>query len=738
MNIERKKPSSGNFTGDFFGGTAAMLVALPSAIAFGLIIFAPLGAEFSSQAAIGGIVGTIALGLVNPLLGGTKNLISAPCAPAAAVLSVFVAELVKGGSVPVNLIPVYVTVVGLCTGIIQVLLGKAGGGKIIKYIPYPVVAGYLSGVGVLIILGQLPKALGLPKGLKLWDGLMKLETLKWESICIALVTIIVMVIAPKIIKAIPAAIIALVAGILAYFGIAFFHSNMLSLDGNSLVIGTINASTTDLANTVTSRWTMATGLDSSAISILIVPILTLAALLSIDTLKTCVVLDALTYSRHNSNKELVGQGFGNIASAMLCGIPGSGTMGATLVNLNSGGKSKMAGVIAGATALLVLLVLGKLVAWIPIAALAGILILVGFRMVDKKSVNLLKHKSTFLDFFVILAVVISALTMDLIAAAGVGIGMAILLFLREQMRTSVIRRKVLGNQVFSKKHRLSSELAVLEEKGSHTVIIELQGQLFFGTTDQLFTQLEPYLAECRFALLDMRRVQSVDYTAVHMLEQILARIKEKHGFLIITSIPLSLPSGQNVKTYFEYLGLSESASLKFFDDLNSALEWVEDEILHEADMHLRDENKILNLEEIEMFTGFSPEAITTFLSCVETRSCKPNEFIFRKKDLSDEIYFIRKGTVNINLPLADGKVFHLLTVGKGGVLGDMAFIDQRKRSADAVAAIDSELFVLSRQKFNEVSKKHPEIAGIFFERLALLIANRLRQSDKELKALQES
>ena len=736
--MEVKKPSKENLTGDLFGGTAAMLVALPSAIAFGLIIFAPLGAEFSSQAAIGGIMGTIALGLVNPLLGGTNRLISAPCAPAAAVLSVFVAELVKEGSVPVSLIPVYVTVVGLCAGIIQVLLGKAGGGKIIKYIPYPVVAGYLSGVGILILLGQFPKLLGLPKGVKLFEGLMMFDVWKWENICIGLITIVVMSVAPKITKIIPAAIIALLSGIIAYFCIAFFDASLLTLENNHAVIGSINASTTDLANTITSRWTLASTLNFSVVSILLVPILTLAALLSIDTLKTCVVLDALTYSRHNSNKELVGQGFGNIASAMLCGIPGSGTMGATLVNLNSGGKTKAAGVIEGVAALLVLLVLGKLVAWIPISALAGILIVVGFRMVDKKSINLLKHKSTFFDFFVIIAVVISALCMDLIIAAGVGIGMAILLFLREQMRSSVIRRKVLGNQIFSKKHRLTSELTVLEEKGSHTIIIELQGQLFFGTTDQLFTQLEPFLANSKFALLDMRRVQSVDYTAVHMLEQIHARIKEKDGFLIITSIPLSLPTGQNVKEYLQFLGLSETKHLKFFDDLNSALEWVEDAILKEANLHLHDENKILGLHEIELFSGFSDDVLVTFSTCIEERNYKPNEFIFRKNDMSDEIYFVRRGTVNINLPLADGKQYHLLTIGKGGVLGDMAFIDKRKRSADAVSTENSMLYVLSRQKFNEVTKKYPEIAGIFFERLALLIANRLRQSDKELKALQES
>src|SRR3989304_1805652 len=122
--IKEKKSSAGTFVGDALGGTTAMLVALPAAIAFGLIIYAPLGAEFSGKAAIGGIMGTIALGLLSPLLGGTNRLFSAPCAPAAAVLSVFVSELVSKGSIPVQIIPIFITLVALFSGIIQVLLGK--------------------------------------------------------------------------------------------------------------------------------------------------------------------------------------------------------------------------------------------------------------------------------------------------------------------------------------------------------------------------------------------------------------------------------------------------------------------------------------------------------------------------------------------------------------------------------------------------------------------------------------
>ena len=731
-----KNETSANLVGDIFGGTAAMLVALPSAIAFGLVIYAPLGASFSGRAAIGGIVGTIVMGLLASIFGGTQRLISAPCAPAAAVLAVFVAEVVSKGAIPNAMVPVYLMLVGLIVGVVQILLGKIKGGTFIKYIPYPVVAGYLSGVGVLIFTSQLPRLFGLGKDVKLWESLHKFGEWKWESITVGLVTIVVMFLAPKIIKAIPAAIIALVSGIACYFLLSFINPSLLNLENNNLIIGPISASVSDLATVFSVQWSMASSIDFSTIGFIFIPALTLSVLLSIDTLKTCVVLDAITYTRHKSNKELVGQGMGNIGSALLCGIPGAGTMGATLVNLSSGGKTKRSGIVFGISALLVLVLFGKLVAWIPISTLAGILIVVAIRMVDFKTFALLKHKSTVFDFFVMLGVIISAVTLSLIAAAGIGILLAIVLFLREQMRTSVIRRKAFGNQLFSKKSRMITEREILEEKGKHTLIVQLQGQLFFGTADQLLSQIEPLLGECKYVMLDMRRVLSIDYTAANRLKQILGRIKEQKGYLIFTSVPLNVLSGQNIKVYLQQLGLTETENLKFFDDLDFALEWVEDEILLEA--NVKDDNRILELKEIELFSSFPDKALQMMASCLVVKQYKKNEMIFTTSDSGDEIYFVKRGNVKIVLPLEGGGVHHLVTISKGSFFGDMAFLDKRKRSANAMAGDEVMLYELSRKKFDEVIVHHSEIAGQFFENLSFVMANRLRLSDIELKALQEN
>ena len=715
-----------------------MLVGLPSTIAYGLMSFAPLGPGYTSMAAVGSIMGTIAFSLIAPFMGGTKGLISVPSAAAAAVLSVFVAEMAKKGGVTADVIPIYVTLLTILSGVIQFVIGNFGGGKFIKYIPYPVITGYLSGVAVLLLLGQFPKFLGLPKGVSMAQGIFEINQWHWESMVIGSATIIGMLLAAKYIKKIPPVVIALFTGIGTYFLLSIFNPTLLNLKGNTMVIGEISASASNLANIVGHRWSLFPHVEFENFVSLLVPGVTLALLLSITTLNTCVVLDGITYSNHDPKKELVIQGIGNVVAALVGGIPSSGIMTATLENINNGGKTSKSIFFFAIITLIALLVLGSYLAWIPLPALAGILIVVGVRMIDMKIFSMLKNKSTIFDFIVIIAVVVAAANLDLIKAAGVGIAMAIFLFLREQMGVSVIRRKVFGNQVFSKKIRVAQERKVLEDKGAQTIIIELQGQLFFGTTDQLYSKLEPFYATSKFVVLDMRRIQSVDYTAANMLKKILARVKEKNSYLIFTSIPESLPTGQNVKQYFANLGLVDKGNLKYFDDLDAALLWIEDEILVTERVNVYDNEKSLNLDELELLNGFPIVAIETLYECTEVKEFVPNEIIFKGGDKSDEIYFVRKGNVKIVLSLNDGKQFHLLTIGTGGVFGEMAFIDKITRSADAISVDDTNLYVLSRDKFNQVTSVHPEVAGMVFERLALLIANRLRQSNKELKVFQES
>ena len=309
------------------------------------------------------------------------------------------------------------------------------------------------------------------------------------------------------------------------------------------------------------------------------------------------------------------------------------------------------------------------------------------------------------------------------------------------MRSSVIRKKFTGNEIFSKKVRPTYEVEILEKHGSKSIVLQLQGQLFFGTTDQLLNELEPYLTQCKYILLDMRRVQSVDYTAAHMLEQVHSRLKKNNGYLVFASVPLSLPTGQNVRKYLKNLGVVEAEDLKFFDEVDSALEWTEEQVLRAENAERHAAERVLDLAEIELFNGFSKDALAKIAGCLKEKSFDAGDKIFGvdvAEEVPDEMFFIKKGTVKIMLPLSGGMTYHIVSFTRGGFFGDMSFLDKGKRSANAVAADDVILYILSRKEFDKITEQNPEIAGRFFEKMALVISHRLRQNNVEIKALQEN
>jgi SulP family sulfate permease len=736
----KERPESSVWIGDLWGGLAAMLVALPSSIAFGVLTYTMIGPEYAGAGAMAGILGAAALGFVAPFFGRTSGLISAPCAPAAAVLSALIVELLSGsrgaGLTAADILPL-LALTTMFAAVLQILYGVIGGGRLIKFIPYPVVSGYLSGVGVLIALGQLPKLLGLPKGTALSLGLISPELWKWEGIAVGIATIVLMETATRLTKKVPAAIIGLFGGIAAYFLIALFSPKLLTLQNNPLVIGPILMSGSFL-DSLTGRMASLFHFNIQSLGLVFIPAITLSVLLSIDTLKTCVGLDALTRSRHKSDRELVGQGIGNFASFLVGGMPGAGTMGPTLINITSGGTTYRSGVIEGGFVVLALLLLSGLIAWVPISVLAGILLVIAWRMFDRQAFHLLRYPAGRQDFAVIACVVLVAVSVDLIAAAGVGVALAILLFIRDQIKGSIIRRKLYLNQISSKTHRLASERDILNRYGDQAVFCELQGNLFFGTTDQLFSQLEPDLRTKRFILLDMRRVQSMDYTAAHLCEQMHLQLVERGGHLLFSGMPSGLLEERNFEHYLVQLGVvREGGGVMIAETLDGALEWMEERILETAGVVEEHEDQMLQVNEFELFRGFDEIKISALVSCMREISLAQGEKVFSAGEVGDELFLIRRGGVRIMLPLEGGKRHHLATIGQGDFFGELSFLDRGGRSADVEAKAPTDLYVLSRSRFYEQSRADATLGVMVFSRLAQAIADRLRQADSELRALQD-
>ncbi len=722
--------------GDFWGGLAAMLVAVPSSIAFGVVIFTAVAPNLASSGAMAGIAGAALLGLVAPLVSRNGGFITAPCAPAAAVLAGLATQMVTGHVQPDRVL-ILIAMTALFSALLQMMYGALRAGVLIKYIPYQVVNGYLSGVAVIIAFAQIPKFLGVKSGTHLPAVLRSPGQWQWPAIVVGVVAIAGMALGPRLTKLVPGTIIGLVSSVGAYFLIALSRPELRTLAHNSLVIGPIKTSGSIL-QVVASRFSLLSTIRMADAMTLVVPALTLSVLLSIDTLKTGVVLDALLRRRHLSNRELIGQGVANLTSFFGGGIPGAGTMGPTLVNVTSGGRTWRSGVIEGLLVIIAFFALRGAIAWVPIAGLAGILLVIAWRMFDFTMFRLLLLPSARFDFFVIAAVIVVAEGVGLIQASAVGIGLAILLFIRNQIRGSVVLRRNDLRELRSKRRRTKEEVLILADRGVDALLVQLKDDLFFGTADQLFTDLEIDLAERRFILLDFRRVQSMDYTAVRLLGQMQARLRERGGELLFSGMPSSLPTRQDIANYMGQFGLlGTTGGIRVFETRDSGLEWIEEQILASANFVSTESQPPLQVAEIDLFRDLDPMTLRLLAESMQEASLAAGAKPFTTGDGGDEVFFVRSGRIHILLPLEGGKRHHLATICRGDFFGELAFLDRHMRSADAEAATDAELFILSRSLFDQHAAGDPLLASRVFERLARAIAVRMRMTDAELRALEE-
>lgn len=720
--------------GDVWGGLAASLVALPSSIAFGVVAFSAVSPELASAGALAGILGAATLGITAPLVGRNGALITAPCAPAAAVLSAVAVDLTGAQALSPARILALMALVAAIAAVLQILYGALRAGRLIKFIPYQVVSGYLSGVALIIASAQIPKLVGAPKGVGVLAALGDPAAWRWPSVVVGLTTIAVMALAPRLTTRVPGAILGLSAGVASYFALGLFARDLWTLEGNSLVIGPVTGGS--ILSGLSTRAGGLMTLQWGDLGLVLGPALTLSVLLSIDTLKTGVVLDALMRARSASNRELVAQGVANAVSFVVGGMPGAGTTGPTLVNFASGGRTPRSAVLEGCFVLVAFVALGPLVAWVPIGALAGILLVIAFRMFDAKALVLLRAPSTRVDFFVIAAVVVVAEGVGLIQASAVGVFLAILLFIRDQIRGAVVWRKGNLSEMRSKRRRSDEEDEILRERGGTAVIAQLRGNLFFGTTDQLFSELEQELRTARFLLLDLRRVGTIDYTAANLLKQMRARLAERQGDLLLAGMPTAAPSGRSIESYLEDLGLLGADGVRVFDTRDAALEWMEHEVLA-AWGWSPPELRALALEEIGLLKPLDEATRAAVRGAVREQRLDKGARVFAAGDKSDEIFFVRRGRIHVLLPLPGGIRHHLATFGQGEFFGEMGFLDRHARSADAEAAVETELFALPRSRFDAIAAQNPETASHVFEHLALAIAQRLRHTDAELRVLEE-
>jgi len=499
--------------GDFTGGLVAGVVALPLALAFGVQ---------SGMGATAGLYGAIAVGIFAALFGGTETQASGPTGPMTVVSAAVVAFGIQmNGSLDNGMHIILLTF--LLAGLFQVVFGFLNIASYVKYFPYPVISGFMSGVGLIIVILQIFPLVGLDSAKSTWAVIQDVPRLFEEANLSALllgaITIVIYFLFPKITKAIPSALVALIGATL----VAYFMKMDVPLIGEIPV----GLPAFQLGGILS--------VDPSYFPKIIEYGLVLAVLGSIDSLLTSVIADNMTKTKHNSNRELIGQGIGNMLAAAIGGIPGAGATKGTVVNINAGGKTRLSGIIHGLFLLTVLLGLGKLTAYIPLCVLAGLLIPIGFKIVDFKG---LKHllKVPRADAVVLFLVLTVTTFGSLIHAVGIGIALACLLFMKKSGDIGEKGLQVERLSDLEDEKPWQDEMEIYEKYKDKIVIKHLYGPLFFGFTSYLKDQVKALPDDIESVILRMDRVPYIDQSGLYTLEDIIFDLRSKNIEVIIVGL----------------------------------------------------------------------------------------------------------------------------------------------------------------------------------------------------------
>jgi len=614
-----------NFKGDLFGGITAGIVALPLALAFGVS---------SGMGPSAGLYGAIFISFFAALFGGTNTQISGPTAPMTAVSMVVIAGLVAVNDGSIEKALPAILVVFLLAGLMQIGLGLIGIGKYIRYIPYPVVSGFMTAIGVIILVTQILPSIGYyPKedidyvnkykpmaeeiildnilkeeagegilvledfketisraeGITEADMLKEAQTLakseasgvvgalkilpralkniNWLELILALSTILIIYGFKRITTTIPSALVALVvvSGVAYGFGLNYRPIEQIP---SGFPVPNLDIFTEFKLGSITPY---------------IFTALTLALLGAIDSLLTSVVADNMTKTKHQPNKELIGQGIGNSIAAIFGGIPGAGATIRTVVNINAGGKTKLSGMIAGVLLLIVLLVLGPVASQIPAAVLAGILVTVGIGVMDYKglkaipslpkdmSLGPLKFSS---EVVIMLVVLVLSSVWNLVYAVGIGLVIASLMFMKKMGDLTAERSDV---KTLEKEVNWPDEKSFPKSLQEEVFIKHLKGPLFFGSTSDFQQMADQIPRTASTVIIRMGRMQYMDQSGLYTLEDVLISLR-KSGINVLFVEVLKQP-----RYMMERVGVIPELipNEHIFESFNECLDWVKENVKDE-------------------------------------------------------------------------------------------------------------------------------------------------------------
>ena len=530
------------FRGDLFGGVTAAVVGLPVALAFGVA---------SGLGAVAGIYGAIAVGFFASVFGGTRSQISGPTGPMAVAMAVIVTTHAS------SLAEAFT--IAIMAGLIQVLLGVLRIGRFVAYTPYSVISGFMSGIGIIIITLQVLPFIGEPAAsggplaaATTWPNAMShLDNVNFSAIAIAGATLIVGILWPsRLRRFLPPTLAALVVGTLM---------GVFWLSGTP-VIGDVPTGLPSPQLPV---------IDPSFLVRAFSPALTIALLGSIDSLLTSLIADSMTRTRHNPNRELVGQGLGNMIAGFIGGIPGAGATLGTVVNIRAGGRTQISGALRALILLALVLGLGKYVEAIPHAVLAGILMKVGWDIIDWRFITRI-HRVQPEHLLVMLITLGLTVFLDLITAVAIGLiaaGMASARQFERMELDSVVSVPLLDQTFLYNNSSLDDQSKEIDPFSARVGLVALRGSFSVASSSKLITAISTDISEHEVVILDFSDTVYIDDSAALVVEQMIDTAIDQDTDCIVMGLTGLMASGLQALNVLQHVPQNNFAA-----DLDEARE----------------------------------------------------------------------------------------------------------------------------------------------------------------------
>ncbi len=578
--------------GDLAGGITSAVVALPQTITIGALAFAPLGQDYLTVGILAGFYCSIVSGLITALTGAIPFSVGGPRSSFSLVMALILSTLLAGyaeahGAASIGTLTGVTHVLGLLfmsvliAGVFQMILGVSGVGAYIKFIPHPVVAGFMNGIAFLILVSQLPALAGLTSHVDWWDFQTFATTMRPTTALVGLVTFAVIWACNRFVPRIPGPL----AGVA--LGTAFYYA--LHALAPELPLGPVVGSVPPEFPKPTLApefWKMIFDPLTWSLLLKVLPsIAVLAVLGALESLMCAVAVGQISGRRPKANRELLGQGLSNVVGSLFGAVFSGSTTSRTVLNYKMGGRTRLSGTVHAAVMLFALMTAPLWVAQLPHVVLAAVLAFIAVTMFDGWTRQLVKrlshrqvHREVWTNVAIVLLVTVATVAFNLVVGVLAGVIATAVVFISKSSKT-VVRKTHFGNNKHSLKLRSQEKTADLRENGLEIVVLELEGALFFGTADQLAHEVESLPRGTTYVILDCRRVTEFDATGAHILQQISRRLMKTGRRLLLSYITPEGPNGN----FLGDMGVKAVIPAElWFRDTDYALEWCENRLLMRA------------------------------------------------------------------------------------------------------------------------------------------------------------